>query len=88
MLYPLDGQHRLKAIKFAIEGVDEENKKIEGLTLDSSLADEEVTVILIRHDKHKARKIFTKVNRYAKPTTTAINLVIDDHDIIAVLSRK
>ena len=54
----------------------------------SYLANEDVTVILIPYDNHKVRKIFTKINRYAKPTTTGQNLVIDDDDIIAVLSRS
>lgn len=86
-LRPLDGQHRLKALKFAMEGNDEKGKKIDGLTLDPSLANEDITVILIPHDQQKSRKIFTKVNRYAKPTTTGQNLVTDDDDVIAVLSR-
>ncbi len=87
VLIPLDGQHRLKAIKFAIEGKDERNNQIDDLFPCSELANEDVTVILVPHDTVKARKIFTKVNRYAKPTTTGQNLVTDDDDIIAVLSR-
>lgn len=87
VLIPLDGQHRLKAIKFAIEGTDERSKKIEDFVPNSDLASEDVTVILIPYDPKKSRKIFTKVNRYAKPTTTGQNLVTDDDDIIAVLSR-
>ena len=86
-LIPLDGQHRLKAIKFAIEGKDERSKAIPDITPCSQLANDDVTVILIPYDNEKARKIFTKVNRYAKPTTTGQNLVTDDDDIIAVLSR-
>ena len=86
-LIPLDGQHRLKAIKFAIEGKDERSNAIPDITPCSQLANDDVTVILIPYDNEKARKIFTKVNRYAKPTTTGQNLVTDDDDIIAVLSR-
>jgi len=87
VLIPLDGQHRLKAIQFAIEGRDEKNKPIAGLSPSSTLPNEDVTVILIPYDDKKARKIFTKVNKYARPTTTGQNLVTDDDDIIAVLSR-
>ena len=86
-LIPLDGQHRLKALEFAITGVDETKRPIDGTPVES-LRDEEVTVILIPYEKTKARRIFTKVNKYAKPTTTGQNLVTDDDDIIAVLSRK
>ncbi len=86
VLMPLDGQHRLKAIQFAIEGQDEKSRKIEKGP-DVSLANEDVTIILIPYEKTKARKIFTKVNRYAKPTSKGQNLVTDDEDIIAILAR-
>lgn len=85
VLIPLDGQHRIKAIKFAIEGKDEKGNVLFPPNL--TLADEDVTVMLVPYDNNKARKIFTKVNRYAKSTTTGQNLVTDDDDIIAVLSR-
>lgn len=92
VLIPLDGQHRLKAIQFALDGKDERSRTIAGLSPCSELANEDVTVLLVPYDDKnggkKARKIFTKVNRYAKPTTTGQNLVTDDDDIIAVLSRK
>lgn len=87
VLIPLDGQHRLKALEFAIEGRDEKGAPISGLSPDLSLASEDVTVILVPYDLEKARKIFTKVNRYAKSTTTGQDLVTDDDDIIAILSR-
>ncbi len=86
-LIPLDGQHRLKAIQFALEGKDEKSKEIPHFSPCSALANDDVTVILVPYDRKKSRKIFTRVNRYAKPTTTGQNLVTDDDDIIAVLSR-
>ncbi len=86
ILVPLDGEHRLIAIQMAISGQDEKGKKIDGGP-DFTLADEDVTIILVPYDKMKARKIFTKVNRYAKPTSKGQNLVTDDEDIIAILAR-
>ena len=88
VLIPLDGQHRVKALDFAIKGRDEKGEPIEGFSPDLSLANDDVTVILIPYNEKKSRRIFTKVNRYAKTTTTGQNLVIDDDDIIAVLSRR
>lgn len=88
ILIPLDGQHRLKAIKFAINGRDEKNKEIKEIKPCHDLADEDVTVILIQYDRDKARKIFTRVNRYAKPTTAGQNIVTSDEDILAILARK
>jgi len=91
-MFPLDGQHRLKAIDFALRGTDEGGKKIVSIPKPArDLANEDVTVIVVPFDPQNpqiARKIFTKVNRYAKKTSTGQNLVTDDDDIIAVLSRE
>ena len=88
VLVPLDGQHRVKALKFAIEGVDENGRKISGISANSKLADEDVTVMMVAYESKRARRIFNKVNRYAKSTTTGQNYIIDDDDIVAVLSRE
>lgn len=88
VLVPLDGQHRLAAIKFAISGRDEKAKEIPGLQPNIDVASDSCTVILIKHDKRKARKIFNKVNRYAKATSKADNLISADDDIVAVIARE
>jgi DNA sulfur modification protein DndB len=88
VLLPLDGQHRLAALKFAISGVNEKSQTIKGLTPNPKVAEDTCTVILIKHDLEKARKIFNKVNKYAKPTSKADNLITDDTDYIAVISRE
>lgn len=88
VLIPLDGQHRLAALKFAISGVDEKGGDIHGLDTNTSLADDSCAVILVRDDIDKSRKIFNKVNRYAKPTSRADNLLTGDDDICAVLTRQ
>jgi DNA sulfur modification protein DndB len=86
-LYPLDGQHRLAALKFAITGKDEKENELK-FDLDPNLHEEQITLILVPYDVLKARKIFNKVNKYAKKTTKAENLIINDDDIIAVISRE
>lgn len=88
MLVPLDGQHRLAALKFAITGKDEKQQPIPDLQALAEVAEDVCTVILIRHDAVKARKIFNKVNRYAKSTSKAENLITADDDIIAVIVRE
>ena len=88
MLVPLDGQHRLAAIKFALSGKDEKQNPIPKLVADSSLSNDDILLILIRHDPVKGRKIFNKVNRYAKATTKAENLITADDDIVAIISRE
>lgn len=88
MLVPLDGQHRLAAIQFALSGKDEKQKPISGLTPNADLSNDDILLILIRHDAEKGRKIFNKVNRYAKATTKAENLITADDDVIALISRE
>lgn len=88
VLIPLDGQHRLAALEFAISGKDEKKNDIKGLSPNPEVARDTCTVILIKHDLEKARKIFHKVNKNAKPTSKADNLITDDADYIAVLTRE
>ena len=88
VLVPLDGQHRLKAIEFAFTGRDEKQRDIPNISPCIKLGQEDVTVILVAYEPQKAHKIFTRVNRYAKPTTAGQNYVTDDDDIAAVLSRE
>lgn len=88
IMVPLDGQHRLAAIQFAITGKDNTGKDIKGLTPNTDLSSDTCTVIMIRNDPQKARKIFNKVNRYAKPTSKADNLITADDDYIAVITRE
>ena len=88
VLVPLDGQHRLKAIEFAISGRDEKGHDIANVTPCNELAMEDITVILVPFEVEKARKIFTKVNRYARATTTGQNIVTEEDDMVAVLTRE
>jgi DNA sulfur modification protein DndB len=88
VLVPLDGQHRLAALEFAISGKDERQRPIDGLEGNTELANDVCTVILIKHDPNKSRKIFNKVNRYAKKTTKAEDLITADDDVIAVITRE
>ena len=60
MLVPLDGQHRLAAIKFAITGKDQKQKPIEGIDPIVDLANDDVLLILILHDPVKGRKFSTR----------------------------
>lgn len=88
VLVPLDGQHRLKAMEFAMSGCDEEGNDIANLTPCLDLAMEDITVVLVPFEVEKARKIFTKVNRHAKAATKGKNIVTDDDDMVAVLTRE
>ena len=88
MMAPLDGQHRLKALEFAMFGKDHQGKDIPGITVDPVLATEDISVILVPYDADKARRIFTRVNRYARRPSTSETYVTDDEDLFAVLARR
>lgn len=75
MLYALDGQHRLAAIK-------------EALKQEPNLSSEIQTIILVKHEEiTKTRKLFTHINKNAKPTTTSTNILLDDEDIFSQITR-
>ena len=86
ILVPLDGQHRAKAFKLAIEGYNDDAKSTR-VRPNSDLAKDRVAVILVRFDKATSRYIFNKINRYAKPTTKADKLITDDDNAVAVITR-
>ncbi len=78
--FALDGQHRLKAIKEAIKAKPEMGK-------------EDICVIMVSHfdseeGKIRTRRLFTNINRNAKATTGAENIVLDEDDGAAILTRR
>ncbi len=87
MLIPIDGQHRYAAIKTAITGKSIDDKELKDFKSNPSIEADDVSLILIRH-KDETRNIFNKVNRYAKPTSKGDNLITDDDDVVAIISRE
>ncbi len=78
-IFPVDGQHRVKGIKEAV--VNNENLK-----------HETVPVIFIAHDnspegRKKTRKLFSTLNRRAKPVGTSENIALDEDDICSIITR-
>ena len=96
-LIALDGQHRLAALAMAIKGKNGIPGSVEKLpeTLKASLTphpdigDADISVILIENkNTNVIRKIFNKVNRYAKQTSRSDNIITSEDDIIAITTRK
>lgn len=87
VLVPLDGQHRAKAFKVAIEGHAANDRDPPSILPNMDLARDVVAVILVRFDKKLSRYIFNKINRYAKPTVRGDKLITDDDDAVAVMTR-
>jgi DNA sulfur modification protein DndB len=79
-IFPVDGQHRVEGIREALKEKPE-------------LADETIGVILIGHSKtpegmEKSRRIFSTLNRYAKPVRLGDIIALDEDDIVAIVTRE
>lgn len=79
-IFAIDGQHRTKAIK-------EIQKKT------NDYEDEEISVIFISHKKTKqgevrTRRLFSTLNRYAKPVNISEIIALDEEDNCAILTRE
>lgn len=82
-LVVLDGQHRLAALRGVVTAGDE----LQGPYRDQ-VTNDQLCVIFIEHDSfEKTRRIFNKVNRYAKPTSTSDNIITSEDDGYAIVTR-
>ena len=86
-LFALDGQHRLKAIKELILG-DE--------TCPPGFAKETISVAFVIPNpdtplsefRKSYRRLFSNLNRHAKPTDKLTNIIMDEDDRFAILTRR
>ncbi len=83
--YVLDGQHRLGSIKHVIDN-DE---------IGPEFGDEEINVIFVVDESNseqerniRYRRLFTSLNRYAKPTDQTTNIIMEEDDAYAILTRR
>ena len=79
-IFPVDGQHRVAGIKEALE-------------LNQDIGEERVPVIFIGHSKdemgmQRTRRMFSTLNRYAKPVSMRDIIALDEDDVIAIASRN
>ena len=82
-LFALDGQHRVYGIREALKRVPR----------NSRLSAEEVSVLFVGHKKtpaglQRTRRLFTTLNRYAKPVSSFSKVVLDEDDLAAILVRE
>ena len=86
--YALDGQHRLRAIQElmsdltgAPDGFDQEQLSV---------------LVIVREDQdvndatwlQRYRRLFSSLNRYARPTNLDTNIIMDEDDIFAIVTRR
>lgn len=80
-LFAIDGQHRVAGIRETIEA-DE-----------IDIGHEEVSALFVGHDtstegRRRTRRLFTTLNRYAKPVSKQEAIALDEDDVVAVVTRE
>ena len=66
MMVPIDGQHRLAAIQFALSGKDEKQQDIAHIVPNAAHANDDVPLMLIKHEPEMSKKIFENANPRAR----------------------
>lgn len=79
-IFAIDGQHRVEGIKLA-------------LTENPDLADEEQCVIFVAHHttavgRERTRRLFSTLNKYAKPVSKAELIALSEDDSFAIVTRR
>lgn len=79
-IFAIDGQHRAKGISEAVRKEKE-------------LGSEHVAVVFVGHrldpeGKKRSRRLFTTLNKYAKPVGPYDRIALDEDDVAAILTRK
>lgn len=79
-IFPVDGQHRVEGIKAVVKEKPE-------------LGTEKIAVIFIGHKNtpegmQKSRRLFTTLNRYAKPVKENDIIALDEDDVVAITTRE
>jgi len=79
-IFPVDGQHRVEGIKKVLSESDQ-------------FDEEHIPVIFIGHRNdddgmQRARRLFSTLNRYAKPVSKRDIIALDEDDSVAIASRE
>jgi len=79
-IFPIDGQHRVEGIKKVVKDSQDYHN-------------ERIPVIFVGHRKtadgmQRARRLFSTLNRYAKPVSMRDIIALDEDDVIAIASRE
>jgi len=79
-MFAIDGQHRVVGIRRAVSERP-------------ALGDEEVIALFVGHKNtaaglERSRRLFSTLNRYAKPVSKSEIISLDEDDIVAILTRR
>ncbi len=82
-LFAIDGQHRVAGIKLALKDCKEL----------SEIKSDEVSVVFVSHDEStisgrmRTRRLFTTVNKKAKPVSKTATIALDEDNGFAIVTR-
>lgn len=88
--YVLDGQHRVAAIKLLVNGNA-------GVEAPQGFDDDLLSVIMLLREEHdvpeeewmnRCRRLFSSLNRHAKPANRDTNIIMDEDDLLAIVTRR
>ena len=88
--YALDGQHRVAAIQQLI------NRQAD-MEAPPGFDDDLLSVIVVLREEHdvpdgewmrRYRRLFSSLNRYARRTDTDTNIIMDEDDLFAIVTRR
>ena len=86
--YALDGQHRVKSIQVLLDPTEEPMHP-------AGFENEEISVIIMTTTGNsgddwvtKYRRLFSSLNRYAKPVDADTKIIMDEDDLFAILTRQ
>ena len=88
--YALDGQHRVAAIKLLVDGTAD-------LEAPPGFNNDLLSVIVVLREEHEVpegewmrryRRLFSSLNRYAKKTDRDTDIIMDEDDLFAILTRQ
>jgi DNA sulfur modification protein DndB len=79
-IFVLDGQHRLRGLREAVKDSEE-------------LKQQDISVTLITHKDtadgiKRTRRLFSTINRHAKPVSEGENILLDEDDVSAIIVRN
>lgn len=79
-LFALDGQHRLAGIKAAVQN-------------NEGIGEEEASVLLVAHQNtrkgiERTRRLFTTLNKTARPVSKGEIIALDEDDVMAIIARR
>jgi len=96
-MYALDGQHRLSAIKCMLDESYRRKMRVkEDFEVPEGFEDEHISVIMIIRKKdedpdqflQQYRRLFSNLNRYARKTSVTTDIIMDEDDAYAILTRR